>query len=42
MNKAFILLELRLLTDRIQPLYKSHKDSINESNDINARTLKAG
>ena len=42
LNKAFILLELRLLTDRIQPLYKSHKGSVNESNDINARTIKAG
>lgn len=42
LNKAFILLELRLLTDRIQPLYKPHKGSINKSNDINARTIKTG
>ena len=42
MNKGFILLELRLLTDRIKAEYKSHKGSINESNDINARTIKAG
>ena len=42
LNKAFILLELRLLTDRIKAEYKSHKGSINKSNDINARTIKAG
>ena len=41
LNKAFILLELRLLTDRIKAGYKSHKGSINKSNDINARTIKA-